>query len=210
MKIGFIGSGNIGTALAKIWLDSGHEVMLSFTRHPEELKQKAQDMGATSGTPEEAVAFGDVVVLAVMYEILDKALEQAGSLDGKIVIDTNNSLLPPDYTEFAVTGHDSVAEQIARKTKGAKVVKAFNTVGANILASDSRDFNGDTPVMFYCGDDADAKEKVAPLIKDTGFEPVDIGKLQSARYIEPMVGLWRSLVASEDISGEFAFSLVRR
>ena len=60
------------------------------------------------------------------------------------------------------------------------------------------------------GDDTDAKEKVAPLIKDAGFEPVDIGKLQSARYIEAMVGLWRSLVASDDISGEFAFSLVRR
>ena len=210
MKIGFIGSGNIGTALAKIWISSGHEVMLSFTRHPEELKQKAENMGATSGTPEEAVAFGDVIVLAVMYKILDKALEQAGSVDGKIIIDTNNSLLPPDHTEFAVTGHDSVAEEIARKAKGAKVVKAFNTVGVNILASDSRDFNGDTPVMFYCGDDNDAKEKVAPLIEDAGFEPIDIGKLQSARYIEPMVGLWRSLVASDDIPGEFAFSLIRR
>lgn len=83
MKIGFIGSGNIGTALAKIWLDAGHEAMLSFTRHPEELKQQAQDMGATSRTPEEAVAFGDVVVLAVMYKIIDKALEQAGSLEGR-------------------------------------------------------------------------------------------------------------------------------
>lgn len=210
MKIGFVGSGNIGTTLAKIWLASGHEVMLSFTRHPEELKQKAQDMGAKSGTPQESVAFGDVVVLAVMYQILDKALKQAGSLNGKIVIDTNNSLVPPDYQEFAVTGHDSVAEEIARKAEGAKVVKAFNTVGANILASDSRDFNGDMPVMFYCGDDIKAKQKVAPLIKDAGFEPIDIGKLQSARYIEPMVGLWRSLIASDDVSEEFAFSLVRR
>ena len=210
MKIGFIGSGNIGSALAKIWIDAGHEVMLSFTRHPEELKQQAKDMGATSGTPEEAVAFGDVVVLAVMYKIIDKALEQAGSLSGKIVIDTNNSLLPPDHKEFGVSSNDSVAEEIARKAEGAKVVKAFNTVGANILASDSRDFNGDTPVMFYCGDDAEAKQTVAPLIKDAGFEPVDIGELYTARYIEPMVGLWRSLVAADDVSGEFAFSLVRR
>ena len=157
MKIGIIGSGNVGSALGKIWAAKGHEIMFS-SRHPDKIKALAESAGknACFGLPAEAAKFGDVIALAVPWSQAENALLSAGSLEGKILIDCTNPL-KPDFSGLAVGFTTSAAEEDAKVAKGAKVVKAFNTTFAVLMASESRMFGDVSPTGFYCGDDAAAK-----------------------------------------------------
>jgi predicted dinucleotide-binding enzyme len=159
MKIGIIGGGRVGGGLAELWRRAGHEVEVSRRE-----------------TVAETAAFGETVVLAVPAATVGEVLGAAGALDGKIVVDATNNL----------SGGPGVVE-IAALVPGARVIKAFNTVFASLydeIAATSR-----PPSMVFCGDDGPAKQAVAALIRDAGFEPVDAGPLSTAPDVEAFARL---------------------
>jgi hypothetical protein len=212
MKIGILGSGNIGGALGRTWAAAGHTVMFSGSRDQAKLEGLAQQAGhgATWGTLEEAAAFGEVVLLALLWPQVLEALPQlAPVLEGKILIDASNPLTP-DFVHLAIGHTDSGGETVARQLPGVRVVKAYNSVGANIIGSNSKQFGTVTaPTLFFCGDDAGAKQTVAGLIAASGFEPFDVGALSTARFLEPLEQLWVEILKS-GIQQEFILSLLRR
>ncbi|HAM50406.1 MAG TPA: NADPH-dependent F420 reductase, partial [Nitrospiraceae bacterium] len=161
------------------------------------------------GTPKEAAAESEVVLLSVRWPHVAEAIQAAGSLQGKILIDCTNPLTP-DMGDLAVGHTSSAAEEITKLAPGAKVVKAFNTAFAQIYQSDSRFFGSRLPTMFYCGDDSGAKATVAHLIKEAGFEPLDSGSLKVARYLEPLAMLVIQLGYGMGMGTNIAVSLIRR
>jgi 8-hydroxy-5-deazaflavin:NADPH oxidoreductase len=172
MKIGVIGAGRIGGGIARQLAAAGHEVLVAG-REPERLAPLAAEIGGRSGTPAEAVAFADVVVLSVPSRALDDTLAEAGSLDGKIVVDTTNSFEDTQGTQ---------ASRNAAKLPGARYTKSFNTLTAAFHAETA----GRDPrvVQWLCGDDEEAKRVVAGLIEDAGFLPVDVGGTADAAVME--------------------------
>ncbi|MDD1750064.1 MAG: NADPH-dependent F420 reductase [Methanothrix sp.] len=210
MKIGIIGSGNVGSALGKIWGRNGHEILFS-SRNPEKLKSLAQSVGKNAfyGLPADAVKFGEVVALAVPWGQAENALLSAGPMNGKILIDCTNPL-KPDYSGLSVGGATSAAEEVARMARGAKVVKAFHTTFAALMQSDSRMFGSTNPTGFFCGDDAASKAVVESLIRETGLEPLDVGPLSYARYLEPMAMLMINLGFAQKMGTNIALKLLRR
>lgn len=210
MKIGIIGSGNVGSALGKIWANNGNEIMFS-SRHPENLKGLAQSIGknACYGLPAEAAKYGDVVVLSVPWTQAIDALKSAGSLRGKVLTDCTNPL-KPDMSGLAVGHTTSAAEEIAKAAPGAKVVKAFNTTFAAVMNSPSRNFGSQKATGFYCGDDSSAKAIVSGLIKETGLDPLDVGPLMCARYLEPLAMLAMQIAFVQGLGTEMALGLLRR
>jgi 8-hydroxy-5-deazaflavin:NADPH oxidoreductase len=210
MNIGIIGSGDMGTGLGKIWSEKGHSVMYSFSHSPEKLKSlAASHPNAQSGTPEQAAAHGDVILLSVGWKSIHEAITAAGSLKGKIVIDCTNPL-KPDASDLEVGLTTSGGEEIARLLPESRIVKTFNTVYAEIYHSDSRLFGSRMPTMFYCGDDSEAKIVVSKLIIETGFEPVDTGPLKSSRYLEPLAMLMIRLGIVQGMGTDITLSLIRR
>jgi predicted dinucleotide-binding enzyme len=184
MNVGIIGSGRIGSNAARLFARADHDVLISFSRDPAKLAGVAKAAGSTvqSGSPAEAVRFANVVMLSVPWTLIDLALAQAGSLDGKIVIDTTN--------QFGAAGleplpHGLTAAQVnGMRMPGARLVKAFNTLTARFQAEASTRSGNERAVMFYCGDDREAKATVAKLIEDCGFAAVDMGGLAEAVPME--------------------------
>lgn len=209
MKIGIIGTGAMGGALGKLWAAQGHEVTFSYSRNPQKLEQLAREAGngAKAGTPQEASA-ADVVLMSVLWNRIDDALAAAGSLTGKIVIDC---MLPMTADDSALAlGHTtSGGEELARRS-GARVVKAFNQIFSDVLVAENREFGVDTPTMFYCGDDVEAKQVVKGLIEQAGFEAVDAGVLERARYLEPLGLLIGKLALEEGLGEQIGLKLLRR
>jgi predicted dinucleotide-binding enzyme len=189
MKIGIIGAGNMGTGLGKYWVRNNHELMFSYSRDANKLQQAADSVGkrARTGSPAEAAAFGDVVLLATPYGVAADALRAAGSLDGKTLVSCVNAL-KPDYSGMAVGTTTSGAEELAKLVPQARFVEALPSF-AEMLHSGSTKFGNDVSSIFYCGDDAQAKDVVAGLLRETGVEPVDVGPLRNARYLEPAMML---------------------
>jgi len=210
MNIGIIGSGNVGSGLGKIWVQKGHKVIFSFSRNQEKLKAlSVTDQNSSAGSPAEAVQHSEVLLLSVRWETVVEALKAAGPLQEKILIDCTNPL-KPDLSELALSHTTSAAEEIAKMAPGAKVVKAFNSVFADIYHSESRLFGSRMPTMFYCGDDDGAKKTVARLIRETGFEPIDAGPLKSARYLEPLAMLMIQLGYGQGMGTNITLNLIRR
>jgi len=184
VRIGIIGAGNIGGNCARRFVISGkHEVKLSFSRDQDTLEALARELGdnASVGTPREAVQYGDVVVLSVPWDAIPEALKQAGSLSGKIVIDTTNQfglhMLPPKG--------QTAAEFNASRMQGARYTKSFNTLTAGFQAEVAERPKSEKVVQWICGDDAEAKRIVAKLIEDAGYVPVDLGGTKSCHVMEP-------------------------
>jgi predicted dinucleotide-binding enzyme len=208
MNIGIIGSGNVGGTLGTRWAQAGHQVTFA-SRKPEskEMQELLANAGpnARAGTISDA-AQADCLLLATPWPNTEEALRSAGDLSGKILIDATNPLLNLDALDLGTT--TSGGEKVAQWAGGARVVKAFNTVGNNIMANPT--FDGRRPVLFYCGDDKAAKQTVGPLIAELGFDAVDAGPLSMARTLEPFALLWISLALKEGLGREFAFQLLRR
>ncbi|HEY7544107.1 MAG TPA: NADPH-dependent F420 reductase [Blastocatellia bacterium] len=208
MKIAIIGSGNVGGSLGRVWAAKGHEIAFG-ARDPN--SEKAKALASTTGAQvlniADAARDAEVVVLATPWEATAQAIEQAGDLAGKIIIDCTNPLLS-DLSGLSIGHTDSAGETVARLAKGARVVKAFNTTGAgNMLDPRYGDQAAD---MFICGDDEDAKRVVAGLAQEAGFEAVDAGPLSNARLLEPMAMLWIFLALKKGWGTNFAFKLLRR
>ena len=185
MKIGIIGSGNMGASMGKTWASQGHEVLFSYSKDQEKLQAVAAEAGprARSGNPEDAVAFGEVVLLAVPWAAVTDALNAAGPIRGKILFSCCNCL-KPDFSGLVLGTTTSAAEEIARQSPEANVVEALPPM-AQILAAETHRLSGEQISTFYCGDDVTAKFVVASLLRDLDLEPVDAGPLTSARFIEP-------------------------
>ncbi|MBW4661863.1 MAG: NADPH-dependent F420 reductase [Drouetiella hepatica Uher 2000/2452] len=215
MNIGMIGSGNMGSAIGKLWARQGHQVMFSYSRDLKKLDAIAESAGsnARTGTTAEAARFGEVIMLTVQYAVLEDALKAVGSLEGKVLI-TCVSGLRPDFqgqtlglpTELT----SSVAEQIAQLAPGAKVVEAFNLTFAELLQADSRQFGTERPSLPYCGDDADAKAITAGLIEECGYDAIDAGGLIKARSIEALASIWVQTAVVTGLFPNTGLKILRR
>jgi predicted dinucleotide-binding enzyme len=194
MKIGILGSGDVGKSLAAGFIKYGHDVMMG-TRDPGKLKDwAAQHRGAKFGSFADTGKFGDVVVLAVKGTVAAEALRSAGAgnLSGKIVIDAANPVAdaPPvnGVLKFFTSLDESLMERLQREFTGARFVKAFNSVGHALMINPQ--FKGGKPTMFICGNDEAAKQTVRGILDQFGWETADMGKAESARAIEPLCMLW--------------------
>lgn len=207
-KIAVLGAGNVGGALARIWAEAGHNVSIGV---PDPERSQAARSAKVANLPlltnQEASAHADIVVLAVPWPAAEAAVKAAGNLAGKILIDCTNPLAS-DLSELAIGTTTSAAEVIALQARGAHVVKAFNTIGAGNYGNAM--FKGVKADGFYCGDDAQAKATVRDLIADVGLEPVDVGPLRNARYLEPLAMLWIDLAVNQKQGMDHAFKLLRR
>ncbi len=193
MRIGIIGSGNIGGTLGLLWTRAGHAVLFS-SRHPERLTELAERAGrrARAGTVAEAAAFGDVVLFSPNFWGTDDALAAAGSLAGKVVIDTTNPYRR-DFSGIALPATTTAAQELARKLPQARVVKAFNTPRAAVLAEQHHQ-QPDRVAVYYSGNDPAALETVARLIADAGFAPVHAGPLDRVARQEPRGPLYNKVL----------------
>jgi hypothetical protein len=209
VKIALIGTGNVGSVLGQRWAEKGHQVIFG-TREPgsDKIQALLAATGANSSalSAPEAVAAAEVVVLATPWSAVQPTAEAIADWDGKTLIDCTNPIGPG--LQLVVGGATSGAEQIATWAKGAKVVKAFNTTGAENMANPIYDSQPLT--MFICGDDGQAKAIARGLAEDLGFEVVDVGALALARYLEPLAMVWIHLAMVQKLGRNIGLKLVKR
>ena len=185
MNITVIGSGNMGSGLVKQLTRAGHRVLVTG-RDAAKAEALARRYGTRAVKPAEAAA-SDVIIVATGYADTVTALKALGGLEGKVVVDITNPLTA-DYMGLTIGHTTSAAEEIARAVPGARVVKAFNTVFAQVLDEGAR-LGGQPVPVFVAGDDPGAKSAVAGVAHSMGFDVIDAGALKNARYLEPMAGL---------------------
>ncbi len=211
MRVGILGSGLMGGKLGTLFARAGHQVVFSYSRSPKKLEKLARDAGtnARAGTPREAARDADALLLAVHWLRVDDLLRRTGDLAGKVLVSCSLPMNADD-TDLVVGRTSSGAEQLARKVRRAKVVAAFGTVPSEVLFGvfEARD-RAPRPSLVYCGDDGDAKDVAAALIRDVGFDPVDAGPLQVARYTEPFALLIAQLAYEGEGGPELAYRFER-
>jgi predicted dinucleotide-binding enzyme len=193
-KVGILGSGDVGKALAKGFLEHGYQVAIG-TDHAEKLAEfKRENPQIETVTFEQAAKSGDIVVLCVKGTVAEKIIEKVKRhLSGKTVIDTTNPIAdaPPEngVLKFFTSLEESLVERLQKIAPDAQFVKAFNSIGSGLMINP--DFRDNTkPTMFICGNNDDAKRKVYEILEKFGFEIEDMGKAESARAIEPLCMLW--------------------
>jgi predicted dinucleotide-binding enzyme len=211
MKVGVLGTGDVGKALSKGFLALGHEVKMGG-RTSDKAQAFAKEVGgkASAGTFAEAAAFGEVIVLATLGMINPEVLQAAGldKLRGKLLLDATNPLdNAGGKVGLGITGNDSAGERVQRLVPEARVVKAFNTVGNTLMFRPQ--LPGGPPDMFICGDSPEAKKQAAGLIKDFGWEVVDLGGIEASRYLEAMCIVWVR-TAMNTGTWNLAFKLLRK
>ncbi len=211
MRIGILGSGLMGGKLGTIFARAGHEVVFSYARSEQKLKRLARGAqgNARAGTPEEAALGADAVLLAVHWSRVDDVLKQAGDLSAKVIV-TCSLPMKVDDTALVIAHTSSGAEELARKVRRAHVVSAFGTVPSEVLFPVfETKRKAKRPSLLFCGDDQGAKEVVAGLIRDAGFEPEDAGPLRIARYMEPFTLLIAQLAYEGTGGPELAYRFER-
>jgi predicted dinucleotide-binding enzyme len=214
MKIGMLGSGDVGQSLGLAFVSLGHEVKMG-SRNPGQASIKAwmakAGPKASAGTLAEAAAFGELAVIATMWAGTENAIRLAGpkNLAGKVLMDVTNPLLfrPKRLPALAVGGQDSAAETIQRWVPGAKVVKAFNSVSSPNMFKPA--FPGGPPDMFICGHDAAAKKVISGICRDFGWEVIDLGGIEEARLIEPLAMIYIHNAIRSDY-WNYAFKLLKK
>ncbi|MDP5241271.1 NADPH-dependent F420 reductase [Uliginosibacterium sp. 31-16] len=184
MKIAIIGTGNMGAGLASALATAGHEISVG-ARDLTKAAALAEKIGhgAVGGGITAVAQLADVVILALPFGAAAEAIKLAGDLAGKLLIDISNPI-SADYKELTIGHTTSAAEEIQKLAPQARVVKAFNTIFAQLLAPESR--TGKTLQVFVAGDDATAKATVSGLAQSIGFEAVEAGPLSNSRFIEPI------------------------
>jgi hypothetical protein len=208
MSISIIGAGNVGMALGRAFAQRGETVVFGVP-DPGKYAGQVGSLGprARVATTVDAVAASDVVILAVPYGALPSLAQSVPDWQGRILVDATNPLAP-GLTGLTVGTTTSGAEELARLAKGARVVKAFNTTGAENMADTS--YPGGAPFMPVCGDDAEARRRVMALATLIGFDAVDLGPLSAARYLEPFAMTWIHLAIRQGYGRSFAFGMLRR
>jgi 8-hydroxy-5-deazaflavin:NADPH oxidoreductase len=172
MRLAIVGAGRIGGNAARLWSRAGHDIMICFSRQPDQLAARAAELGDHVGaaSPAHAVATADMVMLAVPWGAIDQALAETGSLAGKVVLDATN--------QFGAGPSPVDGQTVARYVRG------FNTLTSSFQAEASNRAVDERAVLFLCGDYAAAKDVVAKLIEDAGFAPVDLGSNAHAAVME--------------------------
>jgi predicted dinucleotide-binding enzyme len=200
MRIGILGSGVVGRSLARGFARHGHEVRIG-TR-----KAAVEDLAV--GAPEDVAREADLVVLAVQGDAaVDMVESLAAELDGKVLVDTTNPLDAASGIPLLFVGHtDSLGEQVQRAAPRARVVKAYNTVGAELMVDP--ELPGGRPTMFIGGNDDAAKASVTELLAETGWDVADLGGIETSRYLEPMCLAWVAYGVRTG-SRDHAFRLLR-
>jgi predicted dinucleotide-binding enzyme len=188
MKITVIGAGNMGSAFVKQLVRAGHQVSVTARDNAKVAKVAAANPGAKATALAGAADGADAVVLATGYADAVSALRSVGNLQGKVVIDITNPLTA-DYMGLTVGHSTSASEEIAKAIPGAEIVKAFNTVFAQVLAEGAELGKGQKVTVFVASDSDRAKRTATALAKSIGFEVIDAGGLKNARYLEPLAGL---------------------
>jgi len=188
VNIGIVGAGMIGSTLAKLWADAGHDVRVA-SRHPEKLRDLVERLGprGSAGPPVSAAAFGDVVMLTVpLKAIPELARELSAALAGKVVLDTGNAYerRDGDIARTAAQHPQGSAGWAAAMFPGSRWVKAFNTVYFKTLETEAHRA-GDGVGIPLAGDDPKALETAAQLVRDAGFDPIVVGPLARGREFEP-------------------------
>jgi predicted dinucleotide-binding enzyme len=200
IKIGIIGSGNLGGTLGTLWVKSGHPVLFS-SRHPEELKKLVDSLGplARAGTVREALAFGDVVLIAVPYGAYPQiSKDYAQEFKDKIVIDAGNAVLARDGEIAKEARENGIGMTSAKYLAGARIVRAFNTLNFRRLASISNRPEGRIAIPM-AGDDKDALAVVSSLVRDAGFDPVIIGPLERAKDFAQGAPLYGQEITAQEM-----------
>jgi 8-hydroxy-5-deazaflavin:NADPH oxidoreductase len=185
LRIGVIGSGHIGGTIGGLWIKAGHPVFFS-SRHPDELKDMVAGLGelAQSGTVEQATAFGDVVFIAIPYKgIPDLGKDYGAALKGKIVLDACNATQARDGDITAEVNRDGIGVTSQKYLPCTRLVRAFNSMSYTAFVKEA---NRPDPKLAIpiAGDDAQAVQVAAGLVRDAGFEPVVVGKLEDAKLFQ--------------------------
>jgi 8-hydroxy-5-deazaflavin:NADPH oxidoreductase len=201
MTIAILGAGRVGTTLGRRFANAGHAVHYGV-RNPADSKHAELPGPALSLA--DAAARADVLVLTSAWAGAEETLRAAGSLEGKVLIDATNPIGPGMVLTHGTT--DSGAEQVARWAPGARVVKAFNSIGMEVMANPL--FANGSSVLWLCGDDVAACDTVIALAQSIGFEPVRLGPLVRARFLEPAALVW--ITASASLGREFSWGILRR
>lgn len=198
MKIGIIGSGNMGRSLGILWAEQGHQVFFG-ARTVEKGKAVAEfaGNGTQGGTNDEAAAFGDVLLYTARGVHPEDVLASLEILRGKILIDPNNFEIPEDFNYPPIV--KSLAETLAEQAPGARVVKAFNTIPMEVFELAPEPLKNYNVSVFVAADDAEAKRTVMQLAQEIGFSPVDSGALRYARLIEGLADLERFLIIGQKL-----------
>ena len=195
MRIGIIGKGRVGSALNSGWSGSDHEVQIAGRE--------------TSPGFAEVARWAEVIVLAIPYAAVEDVVSQVAPASGKIVIDCTNPIsMGPNGMDLAIEHTSSGAEELQAALPEARVVKTLNQVGAELMA-DTSGF-AHPPVQFIAGDDDHAKQQVAALLSDLGFEPLDSGDLSKARLLEPFALVWINQAIGRKKGRDWAFGAMPR
>ena len=206
MRIAIIGTGNVGSALARGLKGKRHAVTLGV-RNLDRYAELAAETAAALASPAEAAAGSDIVILALPWDGLDAAVRALGNLSGKIVIDCTNPLgMKGGALGLTIGFSTSGGESVASWLTGAHVVKTLNQVGAEIMANAAG--LPVRPVQFMAGDDEAAKRQVAILLADLGFEPLDAGGIDKSRLLEPFGMTWINQALLRGKGRKWAFAAV--
>jgi 8-hydroxy-5-deazaflavin:NADPH oxidoreductase len=206
MKIGIIGSGNMGRALSILWAEQGHEVFFGSRS-----SEKGQEIAAIAGhktqggSNDEAAAFGAALLYTVRGVNPTEVFSSINILDGKILIDCNNQEIPENFDYPAIT--QSLAEKLATEVPKARVVKAFNTMAQELFELAPNPLKSYNVSVFVAGDDQSAKQTVIQLAQEIGFVPINCGGLRYARLIEGVGDLIRLLMIQQKMGSSTTISV---
>ena len=208
MRIAVIGSGSVGSGLARSWSALGHSVVVG-SRSPESERVVSLvseiGNGVSAAGPADSVQGADVIVLAVPWSAAEDSIAALGNLSRRLVVDATNPFV--DGLNLGLGHNDSGGEQVARWAEGAHVVKALNIVDARLL--DGRNLDDREITIPICGDDRESKRVVGDLIGELGFDVVDAGKLEISRLLEPLCLLMIKLSMKKSLGNEIGFRLLR-
>jgi predicted dinucleotide-binding enzyme len=200
LKIGIIGTGKIGGTLAELWVKAGHEVLIS-SRHPDQLQGLARSLGpkARAGTPREAAAFGDVVLISVPYAALPQVgKDLQNELKGKVVLDTGNPYPERDGEMAVEARRKGTGVASAEFLPGARLVRAFNAISYRSLRSEAHRA-GEPVAIPIAADDKQAMAVATRLVKDAGFEPVAVGPLSRAKTFDVGSPVYVQLLTAREL-----------
>lgn len=209
VKIGVIGAGSVGSALAQAWSSVGHSVTFGARDSSKpEVVELAKSIGITVESPADAVVGADVIVLAVPSDSAVNAFRSLGNLKNQIVIDVTNPVRYSDgVLQFSQKDGLSVAEQLALVANNTRIVKTLNQIGAGMMTARTKSSN--KPLMFIAGDDEIANQTVATLVSDLDFNPLLAGPLSKAIHLEHLAMLWLDQAFQGGLGPQWGFAVVK-
>ena len=206
MKIGILGSGNMGRSLGILWAEQGHEVFFGgrTTEKGQAVAEVAKN-NTQGGTNDEAAKFGEVLLYTIRGIDPKEVLTSIDVLTDKIIIDCNNFEIPDDFEDRAI--EYSLAEQLAEQVPQAHIVKAFNTFAQEVFELAPSPLKDYDVSCFVAGDNDTARQKVMQLAKDIGFTPVDSGQLRNARMLEKLGDFIRYMIMGQELDSYATISV---